>query len=78
MNMTPEKILQGNLFAHCSKEELSILWDGLKDFYEKGCFEETNPLTPYKNQYCAQSPIGVYQTEMDLLRAIVVRWMEDN
>lgn len=78
MNMIPEKILQGNLFAYCSKKELSILWDGLKNFYEKRCFEETNPLTPYKNQYCAQSPIGVFQTEMDLLRAIAVRCMEDN
>ena len=75
--MTSEKILQGNLFADCSKEELINLWHGLKDFYEKGRFEEDNPLTPYKNQYFPQNLTGVLQTEMDLLRAIAVRWIED-
>lgn len=76
--MTSEKILQGNLFANCSKIHLKVLWNGLKDFYEKGYFEETNPLTAYKDEYCSQSPIGVFQTEVDLLRAIAVKWMEED
>lgn len=74
--MEKELILKGNLFKDCSFEELKILYNGLENFYEKGWFENDNPLTPYKNQYCKNSPIGVFQTEMDLLRAITVNCMK--
>lgn len=73
--MSNEKILNGNMFANCSIEELSILWNGMKDFYDKGWFEYDNPVTPYKDKYCAMSPIGVVQVEQDLLRAIAVKFI---
>lgn len=73
--MTDERILENNLFKDCSQEELRILWNGMKRFYEDGFFAEDNPVTPYKNKYCERSNIGVIQTEQDLLRAIVVKFV---
>lgn len=74
--MTKEEILKGNQFKNCSKKELSELWDGLKDFYEKGFYEINNPLKKYKDYYCSFSPIGVVETEKDLLRAIACNIFE--
>mgnify|MGYP007000685604 CR=1 FL=1 len=71
--MTTEKILENNKFKNCSTEELQTLWLGLKQFYSDGWCSETNPITPYKNLYCAESPIGVVQVEQDLLRAIACK-----
>ena len=63
-------ILQNNKFADCSREELAVLWWGLKSFYNEGWYTADNPLTPYKNAYCEESHIGVVLVEQDLLRAI--------
>ena len=34
--MDKEKILQCNLFADCSEEELRCYWDEMKEFYRDG------------------------------------------
>ena len=69
-NMDCHSILKNNKFAGCSKEELTILWQGLKRFYSEGWCAADNPLTPYKNAYCEESHIGVFLVEQDLLKAI--------
>lgn len=69
--MLREDILRNNLFKDCTARELHTLWLGLKRFYKEGVFTEDNPLTSYKNKYCAsnsQNPI--LQVEQDLLCAI--------
>ena len=35
-NMDKEKILHNNLFASCTKEDLSQYWDEMKTFYRDG------------------------------------------
>ena len=70
-------ILKNNKFADCSKEELAVLWSGLKRFYSDGYCTADNPLTPYKNAYCEESHIGVLLVEQDLLRAIACEFLEE-
>lgn len=72
--MTDKEILKGNLFSECNQEELKIFWEGIKDFYDKGWFEYENPVTPYKDEYCKISSLGVVRVEQDLLRAIAVKF----
>lgn len=67
-------ILKNNKFADCSKEELAILWWGLKRFYTEGWFTADNPLVPYKNAYCEESHIGLALVEKDLLTAIAYKF----
>lgn len=73
--MDSHTILKNNKFAGCSREELAILWLGLKKFYAEGWYTEDNPLTPYKNAYCEESHIGVLLVEQDLLRAIACEFL---
>lgn len=70
--MTKEIILKGNKYADCTLEQLQELWKGLMRFYEVGWCEEDNPITPYKEAYVAESPVGVVNMEQDLLRRIAV------
>lgn len=71
--MSINEILKNNKFANCTIPELLFLWEGLKQFYEDGYCADDNPLTPYKNAHCNESPMGVTLTEQDLLRAIACK-----
>lgn len=73
--MDSHTILKNNKFAGCSREELEILWLGLKQFYTEGWYTADNPLTPYKNAYCEESHMGLTFCEQDLLRAIACEFL---
>lgn len=75
--MTNKEILRGNKFANMTYDDLQLMWDGLKRFYEYGCFAWDNPLRPYKQLYCEESPVGIMRVEQDLLRAIACKMFEE-
>lgn len=73
--MDSHPILKNNKFADCDREELAILWLGLKQVYAEGWYAPDNPLTPYKNAYCEDFHLGLAFVEQDLLRAIACEFL---
>ena len=75
--MDKEEILNGNLFADCSEEELRQYWDEMKEFYRDGWIAFGTHLGDIRDKYCEKYPAGIVIMEQDLLRAITVK-MFDN
>ena len=50
--MDKEKILQCNLFADCSEEELRRYWDEMKEFYRDGWIASGTKLGDMRDKYC--------------------------
>ena len=73
-------ILENNLYAGCTMEELHDLWEGYKKAaYEVGWYTEDNPMTKYKDKYVERiGSLGVVLSEQDLLRAIAYKCFEEN
>ena len=69
-NMDKEKILHNNLFASCSKKDLSQYWDEMKTFYRDGWISSDTALGMMRDNYCSKYAAGVVIMEQDLLRAI--------
>ena len=74
--MDKEKILQGNLFANCSEEELRRYWDEMKEFYRDGWIAFGTHLGDMRDKYCEKYPAGIVIMEQDLLRAITVKMFD--
>lgn len=70
-----KSILKNNDFRDLSNEELRNLWNGLKRTYVDGYYAEDNPLTPYKEKAFKESPLGLTIVQLELLRAIAVRFV---
>ena len=75
--MDKEKILQNNLFADCSEEELRQYWDEMKEFYRDGWIASWTTLGEMRDKYCDMYPTGIVIMEQDLLRAIVIKMFEE-
>lgn len=74
--MDKEKILQNNLFADCSEEELRQYWDEMKEFYRDGWIAFGTHLGDMRDKYCEKHPTGIVIMEQDLLRAITVKMFD--
>ena len=74
--MDKEKILQGNLFANCSEEELRLYWDEMKEFYRDDWIAFGAKLGDMRDKYCEIYPTGIIVMEQDLLRAITVKMFD--
>ena len=75
--MDKEKILQCNLFADCSEEELRQYWDEMKEFYRDGWISSDTALGMMRDNYCNKYVAGVVIMEQDLLRAIACVAFDD-
>ena len=75
--MDKEKILQCNLFADCSEEELRQYWDQMKEFYRDGWIASWTTLGEMRDKYCDMYPAGIVIMEQDLLRAIAIKMFEE-
>ena len=76
-DMDKKKILQGNLFADCSEEELRLYWDEMKEFYRDGWIAFGTKLADMRDKYCEiYHPTGIIVMEQDLLRAITVKMFD--
>ena len=74
--MDKEKILQNNLFADCSEEELRQYWDEMKEFYRDGWIAFGTHLGDMRDKYCEKYSAGIVIMEQDLLRAITVKMFD--
>lgn len=74
--MDKEEILNGNLFADCSEEELRQYWDQMKLFYRDVWIASGTALGEMRDKYCDMYPAGIVIMEQDLLRAIAIKMFD--